>query len=71
METMEDLESVNKKTQEMIGRHYYGIRRYRKLQYNTENLLARLDTDTELIACKYDLIGLIFDHRQKEEMIYV
>merc|ERR1719239_401658 len=49
-ETLEDLTGVHKRTQEALGRHYYNIRNYRKLQYQAENLLARLDTDTELIA---------------------
>lgn len=47
--TREEVEEIHKTASEMLARHYSRIRHVRKKQYNWENLLARLDTDSELL----------------------
>uniref|UniRef100_A0A0B6ZDD5 IQ calmodulin-binding motif-containing protein 1 n=2 Tax=Arion vulgaris TaxID=1028688 RepID=A0A0B6ZDD5_9EUPU len=49
-ESIEELEVSLKRAQGLLSRHYSSVRPYRKLQYQVENLLARLDTDMELVA---------------------
>ncbi|CAL1544110.1 unnamed protein product [Lymnaea stagnalis] len=49
IDSREELEAVHRRAQEMLARHYQSIRPYRKLEYQCENLMARLDTDMELI----------------------
>ncbi|XP_012941551.1 IQ calmodulin-binding motif-containing protein 1 [Aplysia californica] len=50
METPEEVAERHQRAQEMLARHYGNVRRYRKLEYQCHNLLARLDTDTELVS---------------------
>ncbi|XP_025084498.1 IQ calmodulin-binding motif-containing protein 1-like [Pomacea canaliculata] len=47
--TREELEEMHKRSSEMLGQHYSRVGYFRKKQYNWENLLARLDTDSELL----------------------
>lgn len=47
--TREEIEEIHKKAGVMLAWHYRTIRQYRKSTYNWENLLARLDTDSELV----------------------
>ncbi|KAH9509779.1 IQ calmodulin-binding motif-containing protein 1 [Bulinus truncatus] len=49
VQTREELEEIHKRAQELLVRHYQNIRPYRKLEYQCENMMARLDTDMELI----------------------
>ncbi|KAI8778182.1 IQ calmodulin-binding motif-containing protein 1 [Biomphalaria glabrata] len=49
IQTQEELEAIHKRAQELLVRHYQNIRPYRKLEYQCENMMARLDTDMELI----------------------
>ena len=50
--TREEVEEIHLKAHELLVRHYSTIRQFRKKQYQWENLLARLDTDSELLVCE-------------------
>ncbi|GFN86337.1 Iq calmodulin-binding motif-containing protein 1-like [Plakobranchus ocellatus] len=45
-----ELQSLHKRTHEALAAHYSRVRPYRKLQYQVEGMVARIDTDTELLA---------------------
>ncbi|XP_070175320.1 IQ calmodulin-binding motif-containing protein 1-like [Littorina saxatilis] len=49
-QTREEVEEIHKQAFQMLTRHYAHIHHYRKKQYQWENLLARLDTDSELLV---------------------
>ncbi|BFZ06420.1 hypothetical protein BsWGS_09459 [Bradybaena similaris] len=50
VENKEQLELSLQRAQELLGRHYAGVRPYRKLQYQVENLTTRLDMDMDQVA---------------------
>ena len=51
-QTREEVEEIHHTAHKLLARHYSRIRQSRKKQYEWENLLARLDTDSELLVCK-------------------
>ncbi|KAL8570993.1 hypothetical protein ACOMHN_037853 [Nucella lapillus] len=48
--TREEVEEVHQMSAQMLARHFGHIPHYRRKQYQWENLLARLDTDSELLV---------------------
>lgn len=56
--TREEVEEIHKLANEMLSQHYSRIRHARKQQYEWENCIARLDTDSELIMCELYFLSL-------------
>ena len=55
--TREEVEEIHKQAHSLLVRHYSTIRQFRKKQYQWENLLARLDTDSELLLRECRLLS--------------
>ena len=51
-QTRKELESVHKKASELLAQYYSGLKHRRKSEQKRDALLARLETDSELCACK-------------------
>ncbi|KAK7495678.1 hypothetical protein BaRGS_00013125 [Batillaria attramentaria] len=64
--TREEVEEIHKSASQLLAQHYSRIRHVRKKQYNWENLLARLDTDSELLL----LAPPLKDVTQKDVEMY-
>uniref|UniRef100_K1QXP7 IQ calmodulin-binding motif-containing protein 1 n=1 Tax=Magallana gigas TaxID=29159 RepID=K1QXP7_MAGGI len=62
----EDLEKVHKKAAEMLQRHYVTLKSTREKHAHREALLARLDTDSELLS----LAPPLKDAREKDIEMY-
>ncbi|XP_076456279.1 IQ calmodulin-binding motif-containing protein 1-like [Babylonia areolata] len=64
--TREEVEEIHKTAAAMLARHFATIRHSRKKQYQWENLLARLHTDSELL----ELAPALKDVTQKDVDMY-